>query len=174
MIKRSCLAAMFLIACARNADAQDAAPIWKVPFEALSNSLERPLFSRTRRPPPQVKRATDGSGPTSEAGEKGPGLDMIGFMIGPDGLAIAVLRETSTQMVKRLRMGDAANGWEVVAIERREVTLRLKDSKITVRMTGRQLDKPDNASSNTRPVTQPTGSAPFVPMPAPLPPPCCQ
>ena len=174
MIQRSRLAAAMLVACTQVVHAQDATPIWKMPFEALSNSQERPLFSRTRRPPPQVKRTSDGVGPGGETGQKGPGLDMIGFMIGPDGLAIAVMRETSSQTIKRMRIGDPANGWELVGIERREVTFRQNDSTISVKMLGRLPDKVDNVSGNARPAAQPSGSVPFLPMPAPLPPPCCQ
>ncbi len=174
MISRSALFCAFSLSVLAVAEAQDATPIWKLPFGALSNSVERPLFSRTRRPPPQIRRAASESDIGRGSGQDNPGLEMVGFMFGPDGLALAVVRESASQNIKRLHIGDAMNGWEIVAIERREITLRQKDRTITVRMQGRLPDKADDASNITRPLVQPSATAPFFPMPAPLPRPCCQ
>gem|GEM_PF-4820672 len=95
---------------------------------------------------------------------------MIGFMLGPDGLALAVVREAATQTIKRLHLGETSNGWEIVAIEKREITLRQNQRSVSIRMQGRPSEKTDEASN---PPLVTLGS-PFSPMPSPLPIPCCQ
>ena len=174
MISRSALTFPFVLTFVQIACAQDLPPIWQMPFESLSNSLERPLFSRTRRPPPQVRRANGESDSSKGDGLDSPSLDMIGFMIGPDGLALAVVRDSVSQAIKRLHIGEAVNGWEIVTIERRELTLRQKERTISVRMQGRVPEKVDEGGNTNRIPAQSSGAAPFFPMPAPIPRPCCQ
>jgi len=101
-------------------------PLWSVPLSTLSATVARPIFSASRRPPqpavvgPPVERAITLAPAPAEP--EAPPLALIGAVVG-DGDAIAVIFDRTTQKIVRLRQGDAHAGWQVRAVQGREVTL---------------------------------------------------
>jgi hypothetical protein len=113
---------------ARTADAESPAPagnpLWALPLKQLSITLERPIFSPSRRPPPTptyiapvVVRQ-----PVKPPKLEHPAVSLLGTIIGTD-VQIGVFRETATKNVVRLRVGEGHQGWVLSLIEVREVTL---------------------------------------------------
>ncbi|VIO77481.1 hypothetical protein [Bradyrhizobium ivorense] len=100
-------------------------PLWSVPLSALTATVGRPLFSASRRPPqgavagPPVEPV---AAPAPVAAEpERPALALIGAVVG-DNDAIAVFLDRTTQKTIRLRQGDTHAGWQLSAVQGREVT----------------------------------------------------
>jgi general secretion pathway protein N len=102
-------------------------PLWAVPLSALTATQARPIFSASRRPPqravvtPTAEPAVRPS--PAPAQPERPALALIGAVVG-DGDAIAVFLDRATQKIVRLRQGDSHAGWQLSAIQGREVTFK--------------------------------------------------
>jgi general secretion pathway protein N len=105
--------------------------LWQLPLKQFSATRERPIFSPSRRPPTPapayaapvaVKQA-----PKPREPER-PTIALAGTIIGTDGYRVAVFRDTSTQDVVRLRLGENYRGWVVRLINPREARL-VKDGE---------------------------------------------
>ena len=141
--------------------AEESRPIWQIPLSGLVNSLERPLFMRSRRrsiPPPSLARSDLPSTADAE-----PGLVMLGIMLGPDGLALAVVQDEKSRTTKRLHVGEVYDGWELVAIEQRQVTLQRAGRRVAVRMPAPLLNAERPAGAPSPSTSSPM---PFLPRPA--------
>lgn len=105
-------------------------PLWSVPLSVLSATQARPIFSASRRPPPQAVVApleqVMAAPPPRPAEPERPALALIGAVVG-DADAIAVFLDRATQKIVRLRQGDSHAGWVLSSVEGREVTLRKAD-----------------------------------------------
>lgn len=106
-------------------------PLWAVPLSVLTATQERPIFSASRRPPQRavVAPPVDQVGvtvPQKAAEPERPPLTLIGAVVG-DSDAIAVFLDRTNQKIVRLRQGDTHAGWELSAVQRREVTLKKAD-----------------------------------------------
>ena len=105
-------------------------PLWPVPLSDPTATRERPIFSRSRRPPPLAvaSRIEPVILPVAQKDPEPehPSLALIGSVVG-DGNAIAVFLDRTTQGVVRLRPGEAHAGWVLSSILQREVTLRKAD-----------------------------------------------
>jgi general secretion pathway protein N len=146
-------------------------PLWAVPLSSLTTTQERPIFSASRRPPPRAVAApvVERSAPPLRPAEpERPMLALIGAVVG-DTDAIAVLFDRTTQKIVRLRTGETHAGWQLSAIQAREVTFKKAD-RTEVLSIQRQEATP--AAAPAMPVSQPVvgnvGSyAPFVPRSTP-------
>ena len=102
-------------------------PLWSVPLSALTATAARPLFSASRRPPqravvgPPIEPAV--APPPGPVEPERPELALIGAVVG-DGDAIAVFLDRVTQKAIRLRQGDTHEGWQLSAVQGREVTFK--------------------------------------------------
>jgi general secretion pathway protein N len=79
------------------------------PIEDLSAALERPLFSRTRTPPP------DGPAPTP-VGPSRLEATLAGVLT-TGAQKVAILFAAGSGRAERVREGDVFQGWEVTEIE---------------------------------------------------------
>jgi general secretion pathway protein N len=105
-------------------------PLWAVPLSVLTATRERPIFSPSRRPQPDVvaPAAAQIRAPAPQkAGEpERPPLALVGAAVGGDD-AIAVLLDRTNQKVVRLRQGESYAGWLLSAVLQREVTFKKAD-----------------------------------------------
>jgi general secretion pathway protein N len=100
-------------------------PLWSVPLSALSATQARPIFSSSRRPPQQavVAPTAEVAPPPAPSEPDRPALSLIGAVVG-DSDAIAVFLDRATQKTVRLRQGDSHAGWQLSAVQAREVTFK--------------------------------------------------
>ena len=106
-------------------------PLWRLPLKQFSATRERPIFSPSRRPPtpaPTYVAPVAVKQPPKPREPERPTMALAGTIIGTDGYRVAVFRDTSTQDVIRLRMGENYHGWVVRLIGPREARL-MKDGE---------------------------------------------
>jgi len=100
-------------------------PLWVVPLASLSATVERPLFSPSRRRPPEntpVKLPEEiASLPPAADEPPGPPLVLLGA-IGNDRKGMAIFRDQMTKSIIRLKLGDTHSGWTLRTVNRREAT----------------------------------------------------
>jgi general secretion pathway protein N len=104
-------------------------PLWSVPLSKLSATRDRPVFSTSRRPPPQAVFApvVETAKPAAQAAVPEPlNLTLVGAVVGESD-AIAVFIDRANQGTIRMRTGDSRGGWQLSSIVGREATLRNGD-----------------------------------------------
>jgi hypothetical protein len=135
---------------AATAEQQEPAPALANPVAAqsldrLSSTLERPLFSPSRRPPapppPPVAQAPPPPAPPPPP----PNLVLFGVVMDGEG-ARAVVRSGADKKLVRAQIGDEIDGWKVSQIEGRKVVLSLGDRFATF-----MLFSDDRGKSDTGP-----------------------
>lgn len=156
-------------------------PLWSVPFSALTDTQERPIFSATRRPPPRAVAATpvdEARVPPPKPVDAPPPLMLVGAVVG-EGDAIAILVNRTDQKVIRLRQGESLSGWSLTSVQPREVTLKQGDRSEVLALRPPGALSPsavppaiaagvaDAGVRLTMPATSNTSSAPFVPRSTP-------
>jgi general secretion pathway protein N len=108
----------------RNEAAQGGNPLWNIPLSALTSTRDRPLFSVSRRSPTLNVETTAqpplAKDPVPPAPPERPALKLIGTIVSP-ATSIALLRDSATQAVTRLRAGEATSGWLVKTVNLRSV-----------------------------------------------------
>ena len=101
-------------------------PLAKIPLSALTATRDRPLFSVSRRPPAPAIEANaqpaQALAPAAPAPPERPALKLIGTILSP-ATSVVLLRDSATQAVMRLHVGEATSGWRVKTISLRSVTL---------------------------------------------------
>ena len=102
-------------------------PLDALRLEDLGVTRARPLFAPTRRPPPppHVEAAPEPAPVEMKAVAviaEPPPFDLVGSVIGR-GTAFALLRNKTTNEVRRLRPGEDDEGWRVGEIGLRTVAL---------------------------------------------------
>jgi hypothetical protein len=98
-------------------------PVAAQSLDQLSATLDRPLFSPTRRPPappPPVAQVVAPPPPPPPP----PNLVLFGVVIDGEG-ARAVVRAGADKKLLRAQIGDEIDGWKVSQIEGRKVVLSL-------------------------------------------------
>ena len=108
------------------------APFELPPLEQLSEIVERPLFSPTRRmppPPPRVAVAAPVA-PVAQApsGLNEPQLRFFGT-IRQGGVAAALVTYPGTGEVARLRPGDQVGDWQVLSVDGNHLELGLGEER---------------------------------------------
>jgi len=125
---RSGAAAVFIAALTGMAAAQ--APPKKAageirelpPLEDLSATVERPLFTRSRRPPKAPAPTVSDAAPVSVPSEDAP-ADLTGIVSGPE-RTYAILTSRTTKETHHLGTGETIDDWSVQEIGPRHVVLR--------------------------------------------------
>lgn len=102
-------------------------PLWAIPLSVLSGTRERPIFSVSRRPPPQAVTALPAPEPVKvpppqPAPPEVPRLVLVGA-VGNGDAGIAVFVDQSTRGIIRLKIGEAHSGWVLRKVRGRETTL---------------------------------------------------
>ena len=103
------------------------------PLEQLSEIVERPLFSPTRRmppPPPRVASTATSTQPTAPAasGPAEPELRFFGTIRRGE-MAAALVSYPGTGAVARLRPGDQVGDWQVLSVDGNHLELGLGDER---------------------------------------------
>jgi general secretion pathway protein N len=99
-------------------------PLAAQSLDELSTTLDRPLFSPSRRPPapppaPAVQTAAPPPPPPSP-----PNLVLVGVVLDGES-ARAIVRNGTDKKIQRTQIGDDIDGWKVSQIDRRKVVLSL-------------------------------------------------
>jgi hypothetical protein len=97
-------------------DGHAIAPIERPSISAFSEVLERPLFARSRRPPPPSVESAVKRAPKAET------LDLVGIILSPTG-RVALLRSQQSEDVLHVVEGQHVAGWEIRTINSTEVVL---------------------------------------------------
>jgi general secretion pathway protein N len=111
-------------------------PLWAIPLKQLNITRDRPIFTPSRRPPPAVVDRPFVAPPVARAPPpprppERPTLALLGTIAGEsDG--IALFMETTSQMVVRLRTGEAHEGWVLRSVHGREAQLEKGNRTETV------------------------------------------
>jgi hypothetical protein len=120
-------------------------PLAGQPFDHLSATRKRPLFSPTRRPPPLPEPIVRGPEPPPPPLPP-PHVALFGIVMDGDE-ARAIVRTSPADHVVRVRIGDDVGGWKVAQIEARRLVLALDGRVATFTMfTGNSAGGAPNAS----------------------------
>lgn len=101
-------------------------PLWRLPLKQFLTTQERPIFSPSRRPPPPAPAyvaPVEVRQPTKPREPERPTIALAGTIIGTDGYRGGVFRDTSSQDVVRLRLGENYHGWVLLLVTPREARL---------------------------------------------------
>jgi general secretion pathway protein N len=99
-------------------------PLWEIPFEILSVTRERPVFSPSRRPPPVAvtEVAVANAPPPKPAQEEHPPqLSLVGTVTGDD-RSFGIFVDQTSKAALRLRPGEDYQGWRLRSVQGREAT----------------------------------------------------
>jgi len=107
-------------------------PLWGIPLTQLSGTRDRPIFSPSRRPPPATIAAEPAvvRPPPRKKEIQPPQLALVGTIAsGDEGFGIFI--DQSTKAALRLKVGEDFQGWKLLTIRGREVTMG-KDERSAV------------------------------------------
>jgi hypothetical protein len=106
------------------AGAKTGNPLWGIPLSDLRTTIERPLFSHSRRPPPRPLAPTPvvavPSPPPRPVEPSRPPLALLGTIVG-ERTEIAVFLEETTNDIVHLKVGQDRAGWTLRAVHGRQV-----------------------------------------------------
>ncbi len=112
-------------------------PLWVTPLSALAATRDRPLFSASRRPPAPVIAAVAApppeAAPVAAAPQELPPLALIGTIVSPK-TSIAIVKNSASQAVTRLRVGEENSGWWARSVAVRSVVLEKGTQSVTLRL----------------------------------------
>ena len=114
------------------AKALSANPLWAIPLTQLSGTRDRPIFSPSRRPPPVVADTEPvvAKPPPRKKEIQPPPLSLVGT-IASDDESFGIFVDQSTKVALRLKAGEDYQGWKLLRIRGREVTME-KDQQAAV------------------------------------------
>jgi general secretion pathway protein N len=122
-------------------------PVAAQSLDQLSTTLDRPLFSPSRRPPapppPPVVQAAEPPAPPAPP----PNLVLFGVVMDGEG-ARAVVRSGADRKLLRAQIGDEIEGWKVSQIEGRKVVLSLDGRFATFTLFSDDRGKSDSAPAS--------------------------
>jgi hypothetical protein len=122
-------------------------PVAAQSLDQLSTTLDRPLFSPSRRPPapppPPVVQAAEPPAPPAPP----PNLVLFGVVMDGEG-ARAVVRSGADKKLVRAQIGDEIEGWKVSQIEGRKVVLSLDGRFATFTLFSDDRGKSDSAPAS--------------------------
>jgi general secretion pathway protein N len=126
-------------------------PVKLQPFDQLSATHERPLFSPTRRPPPPPPAAV-ASRSEPPPPPPPPTVVVLGIVM-EDGDGRAAIR--AADKVVRVRTGDDVSGWKVERIEPRRLVLALGERMVDFKLfsaapNGAKVKAADAAAAQRR------------------------
>lgn len=110
-------------------------PVVAIDRQLLRDTLDRPLFSSSRRQPVEQPPAPF-EPPPPPPPPNPDDLKLIGVMIGREG-AVALLRVKGQAQTASVRTGEIIDGWKITRIGPRELDVRKADVSATVRVSSR-------------------------------------
>jgi hypothetical protein len=146
---RILLAALMVMAFHLSARGADEDESVELSIEALTATLERPLFVRGRRPPaPEPVAVMPSSPPPTPVVEavSTPQATLVGVIKG-DGQALALLN-TAGKIVA-LRQGETIEDWQITDVAAREVTFQHGERTVVLKL--KDLSEPAPASTSGAP-----------------------
>lgn len=102
-------------------------PVAAQSLDQLSMTLDRPLFSPSRRRPPAPPPVVQAPAPPAPPAPP-PDLVLFGVVMDGEG-ARAVVRAGADKRLLRAQIGDEIDGWKVAQIEGRKVVLASQDGR---------------------------------------------
>lgn len=102
-------------------------PLAAQPLDQLAATLDRPLFSPSRRPPPAPQSFVQAPAPAALPSSP-PIVVLLGVVMDGE-TARAVVRAGADKRLLRAQMGDDIDGWKVVQIDGRKVVLASQDGR---------------------------------------------
>ena len=126
-------------AVGRDDEVDNGNPLWSVPLSSLAETRERPLFSSSRRPPPIVPLAAtppppaQDPGPIARAQPERPPWVLIGTIVGR-AASLAIVQNSGTQAVSRIRVGDEDSGWRVRSVAARSIVVEKGGETVTLEL----------------------------------------
>ena len=114
------------------ARALSANPLWAIPLTQLSGTRDRPIFSPSRRPAPVVADTEPvvAKPPPRKKEVQPPPLSLVGT-IASDDESFGIFIDQSSKAALRLKVGENYQGWKLLRIRGREVTMQ-KDQQAAV------------------------------------------
>jgi len=109
-------------------------PLWTVPLSALTVTRDRPLFASSRRPPAIVKAETPPPPRpvvAAPAPPETPPLTLIGTIVS-SGTSIAIVKNSATEAIARLRVGEESLGWTVQSVAVRSIVVAKGARSVTL------------------------------------------
>jgi hypothetical protein len=99
-------------------------PLWAVPLATLSDTLERPIFSRSRRQPPAVPSVSASKAPPIPPSPTNAELrlSLVGTVSGGD-QSLGIFVDQTSKATLRLKVGEDYQGWRLRSVHGREVTM---------------------------------------------------
>ena len=138
----------------RNEATQAGNPLGKIPLSALTATQDRPLFSVSRRSPAlaiqTVAQPAQDPAPAAPAPPERPALKLIGTILGPP-MSVALLRDSATQAVTRLRVGEATSGWRLKTVSLRSVVVEKGEQSAILGLPEPRDTPGEQLSSNSPP-----------------------
>lgn len=101
--------------------------------ERFDATLQRPLFSPTRRPPPPpaVIAAPSITAAVAPPAAPPPNVALSGVIVGAGG-GVALLRRPTDPVPARVALGAKVDGWTVAEIHPRSIVLRRDTRSVTI------------------------------------------
>ena len=153
--------------------ASEVAPLAPMPsftapaFGEFAESLERPLFSPTRRPaPPEAEPEVPPGTPTGD-------FILIGVVIGPTE-RLALVQQKGEPAAIRIALGQIVNGWTLDAVEADRVIFRLGEGVQEVKLRDdvpAQRGKRRPGANQAQPAQDQASTPPPAPVTEPVEPP---
>ncbi len=115
------------------------------PIEDFGETLDRPLFSKIRRPPPEP------DAPAEEPKKKQTvKVRLAGVVISPQE-RVALVQEPRAREITRLRVGQEIEGWVLEAILADRIVLRFGELREEVKIAGEVRRAPGKRKKKARP-----------------------
>ena len=137
-------------------------PLWAIPLKSLTFTRERPLFSRSRRPPPpaSVEAPPAPLAPPPKSAEPDhPLLTLVGTIVG-ETQSIGIFVDQVAKSVIRLKTGQDHAGWTLRAVQGREAIFEKDQREETLALPARSATggAPPSVSPLTLVAAQPGGT----------------
>jgi general secretion pathway protein N len=165
------LTALASVANAQEPPRQATAQVPELPaLDDLGDTIERPLFMRTRRPPKPPVAPVVEAAPVKVPTEESP-ADLTGIVNGPD-LHYAILTNRATKEVHHVRKGEKIEEWSLQEIGPRYVVLRRGPGSLRLELFEEKEPgdgaKQPSADPDDQPMRPPNMRPRFVPRPQPV------
>jgi len=126
-------------------------PLWGVPLSELRATVERPLFSPSRHPPPPPLAvptvAASPLPPPRPAEPDHPPLVLLGTVVGERD-EIAVFLDDTTKDVVHLKVGQFRGGWTLRSVHNRQIDFE-KDNRIATLTLARDAQEQRSGNQQT-------------------------
>ncbi|MDB5652224.1 MAG: putative exported protein of unknown function [Hyphomicrobiales bacterium] len=115
-------------------------PLWRIPASQLNGMRLRPLFSPARRPAPVIEVKTPAFvPPTAKEEIQPPSATLVGVLLGPDNLSVAILSLPGKRRPQRIHVGETFENWRLASIARDQVVFHTAERTAILEMQPRKI-----------------------------------